>query len=224
MELTNTITNTKPILYSLRNCPYAMRARIAVFKAKQSVVLRDVVLSDKPQAMLAASAKATVPILVLANGKVIDESLDVMLWALEQSDPSNLLQQDHPSRLAEMLDFIRVFDTEFKSVLDHYKCAKRYREPNVVECRSACEPYLQLIETRLNEHAYIVSDSESLVDIAVLPFIRQFARVERQWYLQSAYPKLRLWLSNYLQSPMFTKVMAKYPLWQEGQAELKFGA
>ena len=222
--------NALPILYSLRNCPYAMRARIAIFKAQQSVLLRDLVLSNKPKALIAASAKATVPVLVLPNSTVIDESLAVMLWALKATDPDDLLHQHNDdestnkSALSAMLTLTQTFDDEFKVCLEQYKCAKRYREHNIVECRQACEQYIQQLEQRLNNHVFLMSDNESLADIALLPFIRQFARVERQWYLQSPYPKLKQWLNNYLQSPMFTKVMAKYPLWENNHTDVLFGS
>lgn len=222
-----------PILYSLRNCPYAMRARIAIFKSHQPVALRDVVLSDKPPEMILASAKATVPILVIsqtdnsiskdnAKCQVIDESLDVMLWALNSTDPNDLLHRDSPEVLTQMLAFITEFDVEFKRCLEAYKCAKRYHETNIDECRAACEHYIQMLELRLTAHKFLSSERESLLDIALLPFIRQFARIERQWYLQSPYPNLKAWLNNYLQSPMFTKVMAKYPLWLDSGEEVVF--
>ena len=222
-----------PILYSLRNCPYAMRARIAIFKSHQPVALRDVVLSDKPPEMILASAKATVPILVIsqtdnsiskehAKCQVIDESLDVMLWALNSADPNDLLHRDSPEVLTQMLTFITEFDVEFKRCLEAYKCAKRYHETNIDECRAACEHYIQMLELRLTAHKFLSSERESLLDIALLPFIRQFARIERQWYLQSPYPNLKAWLNNYLQSPMFTKVMAKYPLWLDSGEEVVF--
>jgi glutathione S-transferase len=256
-----------PILYSLRNCPYAMRARIAIFKSHQAVALRDVVLTDKPAAMILASPKATVPILVLDenspfkednargnkalneastnragdNRVVIDESLDIMLWALKKSDPNNLLHADNRvtlpikpdekvntlpkkpnEKLNKMLALITEFDVEFKLRLEAYKCAKRYHETNLNECRAACEHYIQRLESHLTEHDYLFSAQESLADIALLPFIRQFARIERQWYLQSPYPKLKNWLNRYLQSPMFTRVMAKHPLWLECGEEVVF--
>jgi len=217
--------NTKllPILYSLRNCPYAMRARIAIFKAKQTVMLRDIVLSNKPKKMIAASPKATVPVLVLTNGIVLEESLSIMLWALNEADSDDLLQSKNERGLSDMLNLIKTFDNEFKVCLEQYKCAKRYRESNIIECRVACEHFIQILENRLNCHAFFMSNKESLVDIALLPFIRQFARVERQWYLQSPYPKIRQWLNNYLQSPMFTKVMAKHPLWLDAHEMVLFG-
>ncbi|MFT7009052.1 MAG: glutathione S-transferase [Colwellia sp.] len=222
----NLIVNTEttlPVLYSLRNCPYAMRARIAIFKAKQIVMLRDIVLSNKPKEMLAASPKATVPVLVLANGTVVEESLAIMLWALNETDPDDLLQSQNEHELSMMLNLIKSFDHDFKVCLEQYKCAKRYRESNTIECRVECEQFIQTLENRLSRHDFLISNTESLADIALLPFIRQFARIERQWYLQSPYPKVRQWLNNYLQSPMFTKVMAKYPLWLDDHEVVLFG-
>ncbi len=212
-----------PIIYSLRNCPYAMRARMAIFKAKQTVMLRDIVLSNKPNEMIAVSPKATVPVLVLANGTVVEESLEIMLWALNETDPDDLLQSQNAHGLSEMLNLIQSFDHDFKVCLEQYKCAKRYRETNLIECRELCEEFIQILENRLTSHHFLISNTESLADIALLPFIRQFARIERQWYLQSPYPKVRQWLNNYLQSPMFTKVMAKYPLWLDEHKVVLFG-
>jgi len=223
--------NNLPILYSLRNCPYAMRARLAIFKSKQAIELRDVILSNKPEEMITASPKGTVPILVLERegeqSKVIDESLDIMLWVLGKSDPDDLLHKNlvnsDANTLTDILNLIATFDNEFKSQLEKYRCAKRYHENNLFEYRQGCEKHLQVIEERLNQHLFIISDKESLADIALLPFIRQFARVERQWYLQAPYPKLRQWLNNYLQSPMFSKVMTKYPLWLDSHEITIFG-
>jgi glutathione S-transferase len=215
--------STLPVLYSLRNCPYAMRARVAIFKAQQIVILRDIVLSNKPKEMITASSKATVPVLVLANGTVVEESLAIMLWALNETDPDDLLQSQNEHELSVMLNLIKSFDHDFKVCLEQYKCAKRYRESNIIECRVECEQFIQTLESRLNRHSFLISNTESLADIALLPFIRQFARIERQWYLQSPYPKVRQWLNNYLQSPMFTKVMAKYPLWLDDHEVVLFG-
>ena len=210
-----------PLLYSLRNCPYAMRARIALFKAQLQISLREVVLNNKPEEMLTVSEKGEVPILVLgdelAPSIVIEESVEVMLWALAKNDPDNLLYQHDPDALPNMLNLVTQFDNEFKDCLNAYKCAKRYREYNITECRKACEIYIQALENRLAnttcQQPFIMSDQESFVDIALLPFIRQFAKVERQWYLQSPYPKVRQWLNQYLQSSMFTKVMSKHDVW-----------
>ena len=221
-EKTNEI-KALPILYSLRNCPYAMRARLAIFKANQTVLLRDLVLSHKPAEMIAVSPKGTVPVLVLADETVIEESLDIMLWALRETDPNDLLHSQRECALSTMLSLINLFDTNFKSCLEQYKCAKRYQEDNVTQCRASCELYIQQLEQRLTEHTFLMSDKESLADIALIPFIRQFARIERQWYLQSPYPMVRQWLNRYLQSPTFTKVMAKHPLWVDEPRAVLFG-
>lgn len=215
-----------PILYSLRNCPYAMRARMAIFKSQQAVILRDLVLSNKPKTFLEASPKATVPVVVLPNNEVIDESLDVMLWALHTHDPDNLLRASKTSSAnakSEILALIQKFDDGFKPALEAYKCAKRYHESNLIECRLECEKYIKNLEERLNAHIYLLDNNESMADIALLPFIRQFAKVERSWYLQSPYPKLKQWLNSYLQSLMFSKVMTKHPLYKEGDEPITFG-
>ncbi|MBA6336111.1 MULTISPECIES: glutathione S-transferase [unclassified Colwellia] len=216
-----------PVLYSLRNCPYAMRARIAIYYAKQTVALRDLVLTDKPDEMIAVSPKGTVPVLVteLDTGepRVIEESLEVMLWALDKSDPDNLLHSDTPDLLPEMLSLISTFDDEFKQCFDKYQCAKRYHETSLASDRAACEKYIADLEQRLQLTEFLMSDKNSLADIALLPFIRKFSKVERQWYLHSPYPKLRAWLNNYLQSRMFSKVMTQYPLWLENKAVITFG-
>jgi glutathione S-transferase len=198
-----------------------MRARIAIFKAQLQVQVREVNLNNKPAEMITASAKGTVPILILseelAAASVIEESVEVMLWALTANDPDNLLHKHDPNTLPNMLKMITKFDDEFKTCLNAYKCAKRYRENNITECRKACEGYIQELENRLAKtkasQPFIMSAQESLADIALLPFIRQFAKVERQWYQQSPYPKVRQWLNQYLQSAMFTKVMAKHDVW-----------
>jgi len=205
-----------------------MRARIAIYYAKQKVALRDLVLSNKPDEMLAVSPKGTVPVLVteLETGQtvVIDESLEVMLWALNESDPDNLLHSESPHLLTEMLLLISQFDHEFKTCFDKYQCAKRYHEDSLESDRKACEKYIADLEHRLQNNEFLISDKTSLADIALLPFIRKFSKVERQWYLQSPYPKLRAWLNNYLQSRMFSKVMTQYPLWVEKRELVVFGS
>ena len=197
-----------------------MRARIGIHKAQLQIDLREVNLKQKPVEMLAASAKGTVPILVLDNEQqpptVIDESLDVMLWALTNNDPDNVLHSHDQSALPNMLKLIAQFDNEFKTCLNVYKAAKRYREDNVIECRQACEVFIQNLENSLIESPFLMSAQESLADIALVPFIRQFAKVERQWYLQSPYPRVRQWLNFYLKSAMFTRVMAKHEFWVGG--------
>ncbi|MCL1127234.1 glutathione S-transferase [Shewanella surugensis] len=213
-----------PVLYSLRNCPYAMRARLAIYASGQQVHLRDLVLSNKPAEMLSISAKGTVPVLITTDNLVIDESLSVMLWAFSQTDPDDYLNKTLPNALADMLSLIGLFDNEFKGHLEQYRCAKRYHEPSLIEERQQCERYLADLEWRLSQHQFLMSETPSLVDVALVPFIRQFARVERQWYLHSPYPKLRQWLKTYLQSRMFSKVMAQHPMWLDTKEDVVFGS
>ncbi|WP_434937735.1 glutathione S-transferase [Shewanella sp. HL-SH8] len=212
-----------PVLYSLRNCPYAIRARLAIYASGQQVYLRDLVLSNKPAEMLAVSPKGTVPVLVTLDNAIIDESLSIMQWAFSQTDPNDYLHKSAPNALAEMRVMIERFDSEFKGHLEQYRCSKRYHETSLLDDRQKCEPYLADLEKRLCQHQYLMSDKPSLADLALMPFLRQFARVERQWYLQSPYPKLRQWLNGYLQSRMFTKVMAQQPMWLDLKEDVVFG-
>ncbi|WP_434951856.1 glutathione S-transferase [Shewanella sp. HL-SH4] len=212
-----------PVLYSLRNCPYAIRARLAIYASGQQVYLRDLVLSNKPAEMLAVSPKGTVPVLVTLDNAVIDESLSIMQWAFSQTDPNDYLHKSAPNALSEMRVMIERFDSEFKGHLEQYRCSKRYHETSLLDDRQKCEPYLADLEKRLCQHQYLMSDKPSLADLALMPFLRQFARVERQWYLQSPYPKLRQWLNGYLQSRMFTKVMAQQPMWLDLKEDVVFG-
>ena len=212
-----------PILYSLRNCPYAMRARLAIYASGQQVQLRDLVLSNKPDEMRVASPKGTVPVLVTTDNLVIDESLSIMQWAFSQTDPDDYLNIEASNSMVDILSVISVFDNEFKGHLEKYRCSKRYHEPSLKEDRQQCEYYLDDLELRLCLHQYLMSDKPSLTDLALMPFIRQFSRVERQWYLQSPYPKLRQWLNGFLQSRMFSKSMVQYPLWQDSKEVIIFG-
>lgn len=211
-----------PVLYSLQNCPYAIRARLALFKSQNRILLRAVKLNNKPTEMLNASPKGSVPILVINQHLIIDESLDIMLWSLDENDPHNLLLCDTLNARQNMLDLIKQFETNFIPALSDYASAKRYHKVHLVECRTHCEAILQQLEARLTQHSFLFSNNESLVDIAILPFIRKFAKIERRWYQQSPYPNLRNWLNNYLQSKAFTKVMTKYELWLDSGKQYIF--
>lgn len=201
-----------PILYSLQHCPYAMRARLGILLAQQSVMIRAVVTKNKPAEMLAISPKGTVPVLVIDQG-IVDESIEIMLWALKRNDPQNLLRAEDPACLASMLELIRKNDKEFKPRLEVYKLAKRFHKESEVTDRQRCEVFIAELEKRLEKHHNLMGDQDSLADYALLPFVRQFARVNRKWYLQSPYPRCRDWLNRHLQMPLYTKAMAKYPLW-----------
>ena len=212
-----------PILYSLQHCPYAMRARMGIILAKQPVWLRAIDLRNKPDEMLQVSAKATVPILVVNDSTVIDESLDIMLWALRINDPANLLYADVPNVLTEMLSLINRFDEEFKARLEEYKCAKRYHDKNKSECRDQCELFIFELEQRLNEHQFIMGEKLSLVDFAILPFVRQFARVDKRSFNQASYNKVQLWLKSLLESRIYSKSMVHYPFWLDDYEDCLFG-
>ncbi|KAB2824770.1 glutathione S-transferase [Aliivibrio finisterrensis] len=212
-----------PILYSLRQCPYAMRSRLAILHAQQTVVLRDIDMNNKPEEMLSISPKGTVPVLLLGDGSVIDESLDVMVWALTQSDPNNLLYSHDETKFTQMLDVINQSDNEFVDALQKYRAASRYHDTNEVECRERCCEWLMTIEKALSQHAYIIGETPSLVDYAILPFIRQFSRVDKKWYAQAPLPYLRAWLVNHYNDPTFSKAMFTHPKWQKGSEKIIFG-
>jgi len=212
-----------PVLYSLQHCPYAMRARMGIGLAGQLVMLRAVTTKNKPEEMLAASPKGTVPVLVLDDGSVIDESLDIMLWALNKSDPLNLLYTQDSNALPAMLMLIALNDEQFKPSLENYKLARRKHEVSEIYYRRECEVFVAQFEFILSRQEYFMGETPSLSDYALLPFIRQFARVDRQWYLQSPYPNLRRWLNSHLQTPFFTKVMTKFPLWIDTHEAFLYG-
>ncbi len=209
-----------PILYSFRRCPYAMRARLAIQTAGIQVELREVVLKNKPAELLQVSPKATVPVLVLRGGQVINESRDIMLWALQQNDSQHWLGES-----AELLEpsnaLIDANDAEFKANLDGYKYADRYPE-SADYYRQQGEVFLQKLEERLGRHRYLLSDQVSLADMAIFPFIRQFAHVDKIWFDQTAYQGVHQWLSHFLASASFNNAMFKYPPWQSGDEAVYF--
>jgi len=215
-----------PILYSLQNCPYAMRARLALLLAQQPVMLRAIVMQHKPPEMLALSPKGTVPVLVLdaaSENRVIDESLAIMLWALKRNDPENLLYAQDADALAEMLQVIDENDNVFTPLLKQYKRAKRFHGDDEEQCRLLCEPFIQGLEHRLSQHEFFMGATPSLLDYALLPFIRQFSRVNRQLYINGPYTHLQRWLNHHLQSRLYAKAMFKYPLWLDNHEECILG-
>jgi len=203
-----------------------MRARLAILMSQQSVLIRAIVMQDKPAEMLALSPKGTVPVLVLSTESgthVIDESLDIMLWALNLSDPDNLLYADDEKALPEMLAIINENDQHFKPNLERYKRAKRFHGDDEEECRLQCEPFIQALEQRLSQHLFLMGPTPSLLDFALLPFVRQFSRVNKQLYRHGPYTHLKKWLEHHLQSQLFAKAMLKYPLWLETYEENVLG-
>ena len=212
---------TLPILYSFRRCPYAIRARLAIRVSGIQVELREVVLSDKPKEMLAHSPKGTVPVLVLPDQTVIDESRDIMLWALEQNDPDSWLSDDL-SIQKETSKLIEENDGVFKTKLDRYKYADRFPEKSAEEHRHGGEVFLSQLEDKLSQYKFLMGNDISLADMAVLPFIRQFAHVDKDWFYQTDYTKLKKWLDFLLSEKLFSDVLKKYPQWHNGDARMLF--
>lgn len=202
-----------PVLYSFRRCPYAMRARLAIASAGIDVELREVVLRDKPEAFLKVSASATVP--CLASGEVvIDESLDIMIWALKQRDPENWLKMPQTG-----WDWIARSDGPFKSALDRTKYASRYPtlDPDIQRAK-ACE-FLQELDTQIDQWIFA---TPTLADYAILPFVRQFAFIDKAWFDDQPWPALQQWLHRFLHSERFDQIMPKFAQWKPDHETVHF--
>ena len=212
---------SRPILYSFRRCPYAMRARLAIASAGLECRLREVVLRDKPDAMLEASPKGTVPVLVLSDGTVIDESLDVMLHALRANDPEGWLRPD-TGMLADMLALIAENDSGFKHHLDRYKYAARYENADFELHRAEGGAFLEALDRQLAAQTQLFGARISLADMAIMPFVRQFANTDRGWFDAQPWPHLQRWLSTHLESQRFKAIMPKFPQWKPGDEEPLF--
>ena len=192
------------LLYSFRRCPYAMRARLALRYSGVPVRIIEVSLKAKPAEMLALSPKGTVPVLSV-EGRVIEQSLEIMQWALAQHDPDDWLLQGDPAVLA----LIAENDQVFKHHLNRYKYAERYPEQPMEHYRAEGEVFLQKLEGLLAEREYLLAEHPSLADAALAPFVRQFAHVDREWFAGTPYQRLQVWLQRFLESPLFIAVMKK---------------
>lgn len=195
----------RPLLYSFRRCPYAIRARLAIAISGVYVEIREVDLKAKPERMLQLSPKGTVPVLVLPDGSVIDESLDIMLWALRQRDPLAMLE----GCSGEARELIKRNDGEFKLALDCYKYPERYPESSTSEYRAQGEIVLKDLNARLRGCNYLFGDNAGIPDLALMPFIRQFAQVDRAWFDANPYIQLQKWLRDWEESEIFVDVMRK---------------
>lgn len=209
-------------LYTFRRCPYAMRARLAIASCLPSAYfeLREIVLRDKPAALISISPKATVPVVQLSNGNVLEESLDIMLFAINQhaAHKDKLL----PAALeTDIFHLIADNDGDFKWALDRYKYADRYEE-NQAFYRQKGEVFLARLNTRLTAHPYLLGEHATLSDMAIFPFIRQFAHVDKKWFDTSEYTALATWLNSWLASDLFKSIMMKYPPWQAGDLPVYF--
>ena len=194
-----------PELYSFRRCPYAIRARLAIAISGIDLEVREVDLKAKPERMLQLSPKGTVPVLVLPDGSVMDESLDIMLWALHQRDPHGMLE----SYSSEARELIKRNDGEFKLSLDRYKYPERYPESSTSEYRAQGEMVLKELDARLQGRNYFIGDNAGISDLALMPFIRQFAQVDRAWFDAGPYMQLQKWLREWEASEVFSRVMRK---------------
>ncbi len=218
-----------PVLYSFRRCPYAMRARLALLAAGQRVALREIVLRDKPKAFLDASPTGTVPCLVLPDqvpidarpdirpATVIDESLDIMIWALERSDPDGLMDLPHQ----QGRDWIARCDGPFKHALDRTKYATRYPDSDPARHRADAAAFLHALDAQIDRHIFA---RPSIADLAIAPFVRQFAFIDKHWFDAQPWPRLQGWLDRFLSGSDFVHVMQKFPPWHPGQPEVIFPA
>ena len=204
----------RPILYSFRRCPYAMRARLALLVSRQACEIREVKLSAKPAELMAASAKATVPVMVLPDGAVIDESLDVMRWALRRHDPEGWLDGDDAALIAAN-------DGPFKHALDRTKYPDRHGSDPAVH-RGEGLAFLETLEVRLVGSANLCGPDMTLADAAILPFVRQFAAIDRVWFAAQPLPATQAWLARHLASALFDAAMIKLAPWQPGDTPVMF--
>lgn len=195
----------KPKLFTYRRCPYAIRTRLALHQARIDYESIEISLKDKPTDFLALSPKGTVPVLVDINGVVIEESLEIMLWALNKSDPENWVLNDNnlSRKLIEENDF------NFKKNLDRYKYSERFPEHSKDYYRSQCEDFLNVLNGKLQSKKYLMAEKISLADTAIFPFIRQFSLIDEDWFLNSRYQELKKWLNSFIESQMFKDVMKK---------------
>ncbi|ABV87845.1 glutathione S-transferase [Shewanella pealeana] len=236
-----------PTLYSFRRCPYAMRARLGILLSGQSVNLREIVLKHKPEAMLTASPKGTVPVLILQDGSVIEESIEIMCWALINDDPHNLLLSENPRQQENAQALIHANDNQFKPWLDKYKYADRHPDNSEQYYRQQGEIFIGQIESLLakqtvklsqaqtpeliSEQAYSATSKSpqllgfepSIADYAIYPFIRQFASVDRAWFDNSGYTNVQRWLKAHIESHEFASIMKKYPTWLESGESFQLG-
>ena len=210
---------THPILYSFRRCPYAMRARLAIYSAGLKVELREIVLRDKPAHMLEISPKGTVPVLILSDSTIIDESLDIMIYALGRQDPDEWLGVEEN----ETNVLIKQNDTDFKRALDRYKYPNRYPDEDCSNAFDKGTEILNDLNKRIRENGALVSNVSTLADYAIFPFVRQFANTDPEKFDALSLNALSQWLDTHLQSKLFNAIMEKYTPWKPEDQAIIFG-
>ena len=193
-----------------------MRARLAILSSGQQVALREILLKQKPPEFLDASPKGTVPVLI-DGATVIEESREVMLWALTRNDPEGWLNM--PDDGHKLIDEC---DGPFKRALDHTKYAVRFPDKDEAVERAKAMVFLTTLNDRLAKDAFLMGDNRTLADMAILPFIRQFANTDRAWFDAQGLGPLTKWLDDFLGSDRFQNIMTKYPPWQSGQDQVLF--
>jgi glutathione S-transferase len=202
-----------PILYSFRRCPYAMRARMAIIYAKIPINLREVALRNKPAELLVASAKATVPVLVLPDGGVIDESINIMRWALAQFDPDNWLGREDKALIA-------INDGQFKNALDRYKYPQRYEIDDVAPYQETGRQFLAKIEAQFANQKFLAGHNIGFTDIAIFPFVRQFAATDEAWFKMQMWANVTKWRAQISASDLFENAMQRFPVWQSQEESI----
>ncbi len=213
--LIRAVTEALPILYSFRRCPYAMRARMALWQSGISCELREIILRDKPLELLKASPKATVPVLVTPDGVVIDESLNIMDWALRQNDPDAWLAGTDAALIAEN-------DGPFKAALDRYKYPHRYDIVDATSHRNTGLVWLSGLNERLMTAPFLSGAACGMTDVAIFPFVRQFRATNADWFDEQDVLPLQNWLAALVTSPMFAAIMEKFPRWTAGDPPTLF--
>jgi len=202
-----------PVLYSFRRCPYAIRARMAMRYAGIEHEHREIALSDKPEEFLALSSDSTVPVLQLKQGTVLQESLDIMYWALSKRDVDGWAQRDNDA-LPHSQSLLKYNDMTFKQCIDKYKYPDRYPGINPLDYRLKGEAFLKKLEDLLSDSKYLFGDGYSLTDIAIFPFVKQFAHVDLEWFNTSPYRNVRQWLEMIEKSMLYRHSMYKFEIWQ----------
>jgi len=210
-----------PLLYSFRRCPYAMRARWSLLISEQVCIIREILLKAKPAHMLELSPKGTVPVLLLPDETVLEESLDIMHWALGKRDLEHWLEPQEGSA-SDMQALIHRNDHDFKKHLDRYKYPHRYENIDQVSQRTEAEKFIQSLEERLTKNQFLFGNRRCFADIAIVPFIRQFINTDKQWFETSSYTAVRSWANQLLGGTDFETVMTKYPLYEPDKKVERF--
>lgn len=205
-----------PILYTFRRCPYAIRTRMAIKSSQITVEIREIELKNKPREFLELSPKGTVPVLLTDSGQVLEESLDIINWALDSNDPNNLLSECNLSK-SQFKELLKKLDDDFKINLDKYKYPNRYQGVDRNFNRDANLNFLANLDNLLKKSKYINCNHLTLIDYLIFPFIRQFRNVDENWFDCLNFNYLKKWLNNLMESEDFKSIMKKYTVWNSNQ-------